>query len=65
MLQCLNPIDNTDLSLERQSFLSTYRLYVEIFGHFKLGLLPVILLANSSLDDGATGVKKELLSRVA
>jgi len=60
-----NPIDNIDLSLEHQSFLSTYRLQEEILGQLKLVLLPVILLANSSLDDGATGVKKDLLFMAA
>jgi len=38
------------LSIEHQSFLSTYRLQKEILGQFKLGLLPVILLANSLID---------------
>ena len=65
LLQCVDPIGNTDLSLEYKSFLSTYRIQEETPGQFKLGLFPVILLANISLDDGATRVKKEILSRVS
>ena len=65
VLQSVSPIDNTDLSLEHQSFLSTYNIREEILGQYKLGLLPVIVLANSSLTDGATKVKTELVSRAA
>lgn len=65
LLQCVNPTDNIDLSHGHQFFPFTYKLQQEILVQFKLGLLPVILLANSSLSDGTIGVKEELLSRAA
>ena len=66
IFQCVNPIDNIDLSLEYRSFLSTYKLQEGILGQFKGSLLPAaIMLANSSLGDGTPGVKEELLYRAA
>ena len=57
LLQSVRPIGNTDLLFEHQSFLSTYKIREEILGQNKLGLLTVIVLANSSLTDGVTRVK--------
>ena len=62
LLQCVNPIDIIDLYLEHGSFLSKYGLEEEILGKYKLRVLSVILLANSSLNVRTLEVKYELLT---